>query len=407
MEKINFSEFDVLGMITLQDVAGLKDFVSPISETEYLSRAPDYYGSKSFTELSNKREFLKRLLTNEPSKRNFVILENMLNCSAKVYYASLTEYIINKNNLDDYENSKSCLEDDTANIVNMFAGKNIDVSKNILPLSNKISADRAIELDNKALLYICCQNISLPNDAHIITPGYGSLYIGPFLKSIHGTEYSNFLKSTYIKDEKELALLKQKDDFFDLMSNEEMLSKSKSVVLLDDNVGTGQTMDWFAGKFKDKNLNFLCGAIQYNWINYYRFSLGEKEQRFDVSKFDFMTPFNYPGHKLLEHAINNLKKSGSDYICYLQSKSYRNSYVNDFVGSIVRSEYYTGLLGFDLYNNTNMKDTARHSNLMLKNHIWRLFTPPNENVSAFREFFISTLQENAKNAALLQNTPQK
>ena len=71
MEKINFSEFDVLGMITLQDVAGLKDFVSPISETEYLSRAPDYYGSKSFTELSNKREFLKRLLTNEPSKRNF------------------------------------------------------------------------------------------------------------------------------------------------------------------------------------------------------------------------------------------------------------------------------------------------------------------------------------------------
>ena len=39
------------------------------------------------------REELKELLTESPSKRNFVILEYMLNCSAKVYFKKFEEYI--------------------------------------------------------------------------------------------------------------------------------------------------------------------------------------------------------------------------------------------------------------------------------------------------------------------------
>lgn len=407
MEQLELSEFDVLGIMTLQDVVGLESFVTPISEKEYLSRSSSYYEPKTATELSNRREFLKKFLTQEPSKRNFVILENMLNCSAKVYYANLPEYIINKSNSYEYEKSKRCLEDDATNITRILSKNDIVPSKDTLPAGNKMSAERAIELDNKALLYICCQNLSLPDNAHIITPGYGSLYIGPFLKSMYGAEYSNFLKSTYIKDEKELALLSQKNDFFDLMSNPEKLAQAKSVVLLDDNVGTGKTMDWFTEKMKNTDLNFLCGAIQYNWINYYRFSVGEKEQRFDLSKFDFMTPFNYPGHKLLEHAIEHLKKSGIDYVRYLKSKSYRHPSVNDFVGSIIRSEYYAERIGLNLYNNTHMKPAARDSNLMLKNHIWKLFTPKQEDVTAFRNFFISTLQDTPNKMMLLQRMRQK
>ena len=68
------------------------------------------------------------------------------------------------------------------------------------------------------------------------------------------------------------------------------------------------------------------GAVQFNWRNYYRVSVGEKKDidRFETSDFDIITPINYAGHKLYRNAKNLLLSSGgADYIKYLESKAYR------------------------------------------------------------------------------------
>lgn len=88
---LELKDFDVLGIIRLKDVKGIEKYVTPILDKngeviEYLSRSKEYYNVKSMSELSMERELLKMQLTREISRRNFVILENMLNCSARVYF---------------------------------------------------------------------------------------------------------------------------------------------------------------------------------------------------------------------------------------------------------------------------------------------------------------------------------
>lgn len=94
MEHIDLKDFDIMGIFTLKDVAGIEKYVTEVSGNEYLSRSREYYQQKNFTELSNDRDTLNSILTEEVSRRNFVILENMLNASAKVYYASLKDHIL-------------------------------------------------------------------------------------------------------------------------------------------------------------------------------------------------------------------------------------------------------------------------------------------------------------------------
>ena len=66
--------------------------------------------------------------------------------------------------------------------------------------------------------------------------------------------------------------------------------------------------------------------------------------------------------------------------------------MNDFVGSVIRSEYYAELSGLNLYDNPCMKKNARQSILTLKEYVWNLFSPKDTDISDFREFFISTLE---------------
>ena len=238
MEHIDLKDFDIMGIFTLKDVAGIEKYVTEVSGNEYLSRSREYYQQKNFTELSNDRDMLNSLLTIGCSRKNFVILENMLNASAKVYYASLKDHILH-GETKIYDQAKICFEEDVQNIVSILSGNKIKKSTHKLPKGEIKTPDRAIELDNKALLYIFCDTIRIPKDKHILTPGYGSLYLGQFLHCIKGNMYSNLLKSSYIQDEEEKKLLATKSDIFELVSNSDALKHSKDVILLDDNVGTG------------------------------------------------------------------------------------------------------------------------------------------------------------------------
>ncbi len=202
MEHINLKDFDIMGIFTLKEVTGIENYVTKISNNKYLSRSKEYYLPKNFTELSNDRNTLNSLLTTENSCRNFVILENMLNASAKIYYASLKDHIL-YGETKIYNQAKICFEEDVKNIVSILSGNKIRKSTQKLPTGETKTPNRPIELDNKALLYLFCNTIEIPKDAYILTPGYGSLYLGQFLHCMKGNMYSNLLKSSYIQDEEE------------------------------------------------------------------------------------------------------------------------------------------------------------------------------------------------------------
>lgn len=360
MEKLELKDFDLLGIIDLQDVYGIESMVTPIMSDgkiiSYLSRSKEYYNVKNMKELSQTREKLKELLTESVSKKNFVILEYMLNCSAKVYFKKFEEYIKNGKK-DKYraelQQAEKCLIEDTTSMISVLEGKKVDKSfiTNILPEGNENCERRFIEMDNKAILYLFAkgiQKLNIGNNFDVLTPGYGSVYIGPFLKIMCGYNYSNMMKSKYI-DETNGTI---SHSLVDLLSNDKMLHSDVGILLLDDNIGTGSTMVDIKQKLKKigKN-NVMSGAVQYNWRNYYRVSIGEKTDigRFEVDDYDFLTPLNYAGHKLYEHAVNALNSSGMEYIEYLNTKGYRmNDRYCDIVGDLLRGLTWAGKANLEL-----------------------------------------------------------
>ena len=136
VEKLKLQDFDILGILELKDIQGIEKFVTPIKDEEgrtksYLSRSKEYYNVKTMSELAICREELQHLLTRECSKRNFVILENMLNCSGKVYFKNFEKYIKYKvqgkdtrNQLIQLIQAQKCLEEDIRNILILLQGNN-------------------------------------------------------------------------------------------------------------------------------------------------------------------------------------------------------------------------------------------------------------------------------------------
>lgn len=358
-EKLKLNEFDIVGIIELQDVQGIERYVTPLKRGDkvegYLSRSKEYYNVKTMTELALEREELKTKLTSEFSKRNFVILENMLNCSAKVYFRKFEQYILSGKNPEykgDLDKATDCLNEDMRNVVTILKGKGeFDFDNHsVLPVGTENSQKRPIEMDNKALLYIYAQSLKMkkPENIEILTPGYGSLYIGPFLKAMYGCDYTHMLKSKYIA---ETLPESSEVSFKELISGDRIFDENKTLLLLDDNIGTGQTMQEIKSELQKNGINnVLSGAVQFNWINYYRVATGEKKDinRFNVDEFNFISPFNYAGHKLYDHAIDALHSSGEDYVTYLNSKEYRKEGRNDINGAIARAIICAGRTGLRL-----------------------------------------------------------
>ena len=304
VEKLKLQDFDILGILELKDIQGIEKFVTPIKDEEgrtksYLSRSKEYYNVKTMSELAICREELQHLLTRECSKRNFVILENMLNCSGKVYFKNFEKYIKYKvqgkdtrNQLIQLIQAQKCLEEDIRNILILLQGNNcieVDLG-NRLPGGDENSEQRPIEMDNKAILYMFAKSLSQakdPDKVEVVTP----------------------------------------------------FEEGKKVLLLDDNVGTGATLKETKEALVNAGIrNIKMGAVQFNWRNYYRVSVGEKKDidRFETSDFDIITPINYAGHKLYRNAKNLLLSSGgADYIKYLESKAYRKEFC-DLQGAVRR-----------------------------------------------------------------------
>lgn len=47
MEHIDLKDFDIMGIFTLKEVAGIEKYVTEVSNREYLSRSKEYYLQKN------------------------------------------------------------------------------------------------------------------------------------------------------------------------------------------------------------------------------------------------------------------------------------------------------------------------------------------------------------------------
>lgn len=62
------------------------------------------------------------------------------------------------------------------------------------------------------------------------------VYIGPFMKLMCGCDFANMLKSKYIDESARVTDF----SFASLLSSERIFEKDKKILLLDDNIGTGE-----------------------------------------------------------------------------------------------------------------------------------------------------------------------
>jgi len=363
-EKLNLYEFDSNGLFNLDEVTGIEDMVEPLKGGDYLSRNKSYYQKNTYSELEAKRKELKKILTEDLSKKNFVILEYLANSSAKVYFEELKRKIENQDN--NVIQAKKCFEEDCENIVRFFQSKPLLKPKYDLPKGNNEILDRHIELDNKQILYMFCSNLNFRKQKHIITPGLGSIFVGPMLKSMYGFNYSNVLFSLYSNDEK-LRNISNSKQFNKLFSDDEWNTTANEILLIDDNVASCSTMNTIRKELERTGKTCKFGAVKYNWKFYNQVMNGELEHpTFNINEVDFLTIFDDPGYWIMRDSINELKKEGGEaYIRNMKKEGLQKVGIPDIVNLMKRAEYYSQNVDVDLYD-INSKKIKKSSAFLCK-----------------------------------------
>lgn len=334
-DRIDLLDFDLLGMLRLTDVKDIEFLVTPAGKGEYISRSRSYKtDNMTCAEASNIREWLKTTLRKYPTgKKAYVILDYMANLSGKVYYEEI-QRTVNDNDSSGLAQAKQCLLDDITNVINIFEDRPAQITEAVLPESQEPLAFRNIECNNLALLYCFAKNFECPEGYNILNPGLGGVFIGPMLSSMYGVEWTNLLKSKYVDE-------KSKTEKYDVIKNTVNIDTfdNGKILILDDNVGTGDTLREIEMEYLLLGYDVKVGGVQYNWRNFYRVGIGEKDQaRFNPMTIDYVTQYSFPGNHLLKHAYailygeRDLEKNvpskdnstpwGKLYIDYLASKSY-------------------------------------------------------------------------------------
>lgn len=348
-EKVYLYEFDSNGVIDIDDASGIENLVESLSNGKYLSRNASYYQAKTYSTIAQERKLLGEILTDDVSKKNFVILEYLSNASAKVYFEELKKMVENQDN--HVLEAQKCFEEDCANIVRFFRNEPLLKPTYDLPSGDSKILERHIEMDNKQILYMFCSNLKFKKPKHILTPGLGSIFVGPMLKSMYGFEYTNILYSLYSKDEKLRNISIQKG-FEEILSNSLWKTTEYDLVLIDDNVGSCNTMNSIRTQLEQRNKPCKFGAIKYNWKFYYEVKQGELQHpTFDVKDVDFLTIIDDPGYWIIRDSIEALKEEGGDaYVEQMRKEGLRKDNETDIEILLKLAEKYSQLAGVDLYN---------------------------------------------------------
>ncbi len=208
-----------------------------------------------------------------------------------------------------------------------------------------LSEKRQIELDNKAYIYNYIKNINYVlnkleiENYTIMTPGLGSIYIGPFMTAMYRKESALLLYSQYKKTN--IAQLDNYQNINDIIVRGEKM-KNQKIILLDDNVGTGTTLSKIITMLKNEEYDVvLAGAYQYTFDRLQEFFIKNRDQDvFEPSRVDLLTPVNYPRHQIIENASKKLEISGEEYSYYLKKFGYHNKKLSDYDRMILDGLYF-------------------------------------------------------------------
>ena len=286
----------------------VENFVTKAKNT-YLSRNKIYYKSKCLHDVSQLREQLLSCLGNN-KLINYIILDYVINFSAQVYYNLMykkqSDFLVKQ--------AKSCLEEDVSNMVSLIENKNKFTSTQKLPKIDLFIDIRNIELDNKLEVYSYVKNFG-KIECTIVTPGLGSILIGPFFKAIWGNEFINILYSRF-KEQDNLISKKYKNF-------------NKVLYLIDDNVGSGFTTEELIELLNENKL-LGVSSVEYDWYLYDIISKGKSPYtKFKYDKYDKLTIINTRNHKFLDKSINFIINNPGNYIQHLKQYKFGSYWHND------------------------------------------------------------------------------
>ena len=304
LNPININMFDAVGVFKLSDDKDVSDLVGKLEDGVFLSRSYAYYKQRTVLEFREFREELKkRLLTVTDPIKQFVIAEHMLTCSARVAYNELTSA-----RPDYMAECKICLVDDAKVLVDLFEGKQIEVPKSELPKRMDVVNAKVLECDNKALIYAFCKCQNLALDCFVVTPGFGSILIGPFFKNIKNFDFEMVDFSIHKKSIMDFNIRK-----YPAILN--AINNKKTLLLLDDNVVSGRTLTDLKLILSRNGANVLSGAVQFDWQNYYEQSKHKLDlYRFKLNMLNIVTLTSFFGENFLENAKACLIKKPSLYV---------------------------------------------------------------------------------------------
>lgn len=366
---------DVLGMFEMQvDNSEVLDYVTNY-DNKFLSRNyKQYYVFDSIKDLLNRRDKIINIIESNNSLSNdekYVLLENILNISARLYYLSGLSNIVEKHD-EIIDKNYQMLVNDITNFISFMMNLNIpfnfkdyeNISSNFdveMVLHNK----KQVELDNKVyILSYVRKLIELINDLglkdyFVITPGYGSIYLGPFISSMTDKKSSLLLYSQYKKTG--IEQIDGNDKFTDLIVNSSKID-GKPIILIDDNMGTGTTIKMIKNQLINNGYDVsLAGSYQYTFDRLQEFTIRNRGQElFSIYEQDLLTPLNYPRHQILETAITKFADSSKEYVKYLNLFGYHSELRSDY--QQMQDDalfYYSRFTGKEIDRDDSLKATSK------------------------------------------------
>lgn len=316
-ELLEDDDFDYLGLIKLNNSENIENLVSKINDGLFVSRSSEYYKKKTYNELVDFREELKKLFPLE-IKKAFIVCEYMLNASYRIFYEDFKR-ALNKE-INNIEVSQKCMEEDVSNIIKCLRNKVIDTPCTSL---QKVDIDvyvenRLIEGDHKMLLYKTISNIHNAN--HIVCPLYSAILIGPFFKILHGIDYSYVKFGVHDQNMKELYD-KGKITLDNISINSNFPS---NIEIFEGNIGTGLTLIILKEMFIKDNINVKTGTLE---ISY---EYMDKNKDFSILRnIDYKTYVSTRRHTVTDDLVYTLCNNHKDYIRKLRSYGFQNQFLSD------------------------------------------------------------------------------
>ena len=310
-------DFDYLGLIKLNNSENIENLVSKINDGLFVSRSSEYYKKKTYNELVDFREELKKLFPLE-IKKAFIVCEYMLNASYRIFYEDFKR-ALNKE-INNIEVSQKCMEEDVSNIIKCLRNKVIDTPYTSLQKTDVdvYVENRLIEGDHKMLLYKTISNIHDAN--HIVCPLYSAVLIGPFFKILHGTNYSYVKFGVHDQNMKELYD-KGKITLDNISINYNFPS---NIEVFDGNIGTGLTLIILKEIFNKNNINVKTGTLE---ISY---EYMDKNKDLSILQYiDYKTYVSTRHHTITDDLVYTLCNNSIDYIKKLRSYGFQNQFLND------------------------------------------------------------------------------